>query len=120
MSDNNEFNKKLRALKKYCPQAYKHFLFKVNHASNFMKEDGDYVLDLPTSDEFRFIYGQIQLKYSVVNKIPIFKDLEPSQFFLDGYRFDLDVYKSIYYRNEKDKFKINLMFEMKKKKGILL
>ena len=120
MSDNNEFNKKLRALKKYCPQAYKHFLFKVNHNSNFIKEDGDYVLDLPTSEEFRFIYGQIQLKYSIVNRIPIFKDLEPSQFFLDGYRFDLDVYKSIYYRNEKDKFKINLMFEMKKEREIVL
>lgn len=42
-------------------------------------------------------------------------DLEPSDFFLDGYRFDLNVYKSFYYRNEKDKFKIDLMFELKKR-----
>ena len=48
------------------------------------------------------------------NKGIKFIDLEPSDFFIDGYRFDLEVYKSIYYRNAKDKFKIDLMLEMKK------
>lgn len=50
----------------------------------------------------------------VKNKGIKFIDLEPSDFFIDGYRFDLEVYKSIYYRNAKDKFKIDLMLEMKK------
>ena len=118
INDNTEFNKKLRALKKYCPQSYKFFIFNIkNKISNVI--DGDYEINLPTSDEFMFIYGQIKLKYSINDGKIKYKDLEPSQFFLDGYKFDLDVYKNIYYRNQKDKFKINLMTEIKKK-GILL
>lgn len=120
MTDNNEFNKKLRSLKKYCPQAYKYFIFKIHKCKKLNKLDGKYELNLPTSDEFRFIYGQIKVKYSVVNGIIIYEDLEPSQFLLDGYRFDLEIYKSQYFRDKKDKFKIDLMFELKKKKGILL
>lgn len=110
---NNEFNKKLRSLRKYCPQTYKYLIFEVKNSNNFEKEDGDYEINLPTSNEFKFIYGQIKLKYRIKNKVAIFKDLEPSQFLLDGYKFDLNTYKRIYYRNDKDKFKIDLMLSMK-------
>lgn len=118
IDDNTEFNKKLRALKKYCPQSYKFFIFNIKNKITDVT-DGDYEINLPTSEEFMFIYGQIKLKYSIQKGKIKYKDLEPSQFFLDGYKFDLDVYKNIYYRNQKDKFKINLMMEIKKK-GILL
>ena len=110
----NEFNKKLRSLKKYCPQSYKYLIFEFKNGNHFEKEDGEYEINLPTSKEFKFVYGQIKLKYCIKNNAPIYKDLEPSQFFLDGYRFDLHIYKKLYYRNEKDKFKIDLMFELKK------
>ena len=85
-NNDNGFNKKIRSLKKY----------------------------LPTSEEFRFVYGQIKLKVNVLNGNIIYEDIEPSQFFIDGYVSDLDIYKSMYYRNSKDKFKIDLMLEMKK------
>ena len=35
------------------------------------------------------------------------------QFLLDGYKSELRTYKSIYYRDEKDKFKIDLMLKIK-------
>lgn len=114
---NNEFNKKLRALKKYCPRAYKYLIFNIKNKNKFEKNEGNYEINLPTSSEFKFLYGQIKLKYYVKNKVPIFTDLEPAQFFLDGYKFDLHTYKRIYYRNDKDKFKIDLMLSMKNMKN---
>lgn len=116
---NNEFNKKLSSLKKYCPQSYKYLMFQFRHYNCFQKEDGNYELNLPTSPEFKYIYGEIKLKYCVKDKSIIFKDLEPSQFFMDGYKMELDVYKKFYYRDEKDKFKIDLMLSIKNiKEGI--
>lgn len=111
-----EFQKKLKALKKYCPSAYKYLIFKFNKTDYFNSNDGIYVVDLPTSEEFKFVYGQIKLIYLINNKKSKFIDLEPSDFFIDGYKFDLKVYKKMYYRNSKDKFKIDLMLEMKKRR----
>lgn len=110
----NLFNKKLRALKKYCPQTYKYLIFQ----RPIETSDGMYELDLPTSFEFKFIYGQIKIIYEVKNGVPFFKDLEPSQFFIDGYNFDLNIYKNIYYRNPQDKFKIDLMYSMKELRSV--
>lgn len=105
----NLFNKKLRALKKYCPQAYKYLLFE--HQKQV--ENGIYEEKLPTSKEFKFVYGQITIRYEIKNGVPYYQDLEPSQFFMDGYRFDLNVYKGIYYRNNRDRFMINLFLTLK-------
>lgn len=74
----NQFNKKLRALKKYCPQAYKYLLFEHQN----QREDGIYEEELPTSKEFKFIYGQITIKYEIRHGVPYYQNLEPSQFFL--------------------------------------
>ena len=109
----NEFEKKLRALKKYCPQSYKYLIFEFKKSNYFEKSDGEYEINLPTSKEFKFVYGQIKIKYEIKKGIPYYKNLEPSQFLIDGYRFDLDVYKGIYYRNNRDKFMINLFFTQK-------
>lgn len=108
---NNQFNKKLRALKKYCPQAYKFLLFKHNK-NNLV--DGFYEDELPTFKEFKFVYGQIKIQYEIKNGIPIYKNLEPSQFFIDGYKLDLNVYRGVYYRNNRDKFMIDLFFILNK------
>ena len=109
----NDFIKKLRSLKKYCPQAYKFIIFNFKDVYLDVK-DGKYTLNLPTSNEFKVVYGQIKLIYRVKNKTIKFVDLEPTDFLMDGYKFDLKVYKSMFYRNTKDKFKIDLMLEMKK------
>lgn len=112
-NSDNEFTKKIRSLKKYCPQAYKFIIFNFKDVYLDVK-DGKYSLNLPTSNEFKVVYGQIKLIYRVKNKTIKFIDLEPTDFLMDGYKFDLKVYKSMFYRNTKDKFKIDLMLEMKK------
>lgn len=114
LKNENDFNKKLRALKKYCMKAYKHFNFEFMGKKLFDKKNGNYIYNLPTSSEFKFVYGQIRLKYKIIDKTIIIEDLEPSQFFLDGYSFDLNTYKGLFYRNDKDKFKIDLINEIKK------
>ena len=111
--ENNMLNKKIKSLKKYCPQAYKYLIF------TFKKEcsnqyDGLYEIDLPTTEEFKFVYGQIKLIYKIKNKKIMLIDLKPSDFLMDGHNYDLEVYKSIYYRNSKDKFKIDLFMNRKR------
>lgn len=118
--DENDFKKKLRSLKTYCPIAYKQLIFRVKKELLIDIEDGTYFKDLKASQEFKFIYGQIKLVYSVRKGIIIMESIEPSQFFLDGYMSSLDTYKGIYYRNKKDKFKIDLVMQMKKERNYAL
>ena len=110
----NEFKKKLRALKKYCPKAHKYLYFDIFTKDLFEKKKGSYEIELPTSKEFCLIYGQIKLLYSIQNRKIIIEDLEPRGFLLDGYKFELESYKGIFYRNEQDMFKINLIMTLKK------
>lgn len=117
--DENDFTKKLRSLKTYCPRSYKDLIFNIDKRDFHSHIDGKYSKNLYTSDEFKFVYGQISLVYSVDGGNVVIEDLLPSQFFIDGYFNLLDTYKGIPYRNKKDKFKINLFISMKKK-GILL
>lgn len=100
--DENDFNKKLRSLKTYCPIAYKQLIFKVKK-------------ELKASKEFKFVYGTIELVYRVYKGEIIMQNIEPSQFLLDGYMSSLDTYKGICYRDNKDKFKIDLIIQMKRK-----
>lgn len=109
-----EFNKKIKALRKYCPLAHKQLVFKVTKGLVNQHENGKHCVNLRTSNEFKFVYGQISLVFTVKDKKIVINDLLPSKFFLDGHRHELGVYKGIYYRNNKDKFKIDLLSEMKK------
>lgn len=113
-ANENDFNKKLRALKTYCMRTYKYLAFELVDKDLFEIKEGTYFYDLPTSNEFRLIYGQIKLIYTIKNNQIIFDDLEPISFFMDGYMKELNTYKGIYYRDDKDKFKINLSNCLKK------
>lgn len=112
-ANENDFNKKLRALKTYCMKSYKYFAFELTD-EDFESKDGTYSYDLPTSNEFRLIYGQIKLIYTIKNNEIILDNLEPKSFFMEGYSRLLETYKGIYYRDDKDKFKINLLNNLKK------
>lgn len=111
--DENDFVKKYRSLRKYCPKTHKYLCFEVLNKYNFCKEDGVYKQELPTTDEFKAVYGQIRLVYSVKGETVVIENIEPSTFFIDGYRKDLETYKGMPYRNDKDKFKIDLVMAMK-------
>lgn len=110
--DENDFNKKKRSLKKYCPIAYKELLFRTR-CEIVNTKDGTYTRALKTSSEFKFIYGQIELVYSVKNGIVTILDIQPSQFLIDGYTSELKTYKGIFYRDKRDMFKIDLFMSMK-------
>jgi hypothetical protein len=111
----NDFNKKLRSLKTYCPIAYKQLIFKVKKELDASVPDGIYRRELKASKEFKFVYGTIELVYRVYKGEIIMENIEPSQFLLDGYMSSLDTYKGICYRDNKDKFKIDLIMQMKRK-----
>lgn len=114
--DENDFNKKIRSLKTYCPIAYKQLIFKVKKELDANVPDGIYRRELESSKEFKLVYGKIELVYRVYKGEIIMENIEPSQFLLDGYMSSLDTYKGICYRDNKDKFKIDLIMQMKKER----
>lgn len=81
------------------------------------QENGNYIHYLYTSPEFAFVYGEIKLIYTVEDGNVIIEDLAPQKLLLDGYHVMLDTYKGVIYRNEYDKFKIDLYMERKKIKN---
>lgn len=111
--DENDFIKKSRSLKKYCPRAYKDLIFNLDREELYTLPNGVYSKELYTSKDFELVYGKVKIIYSVVNKMVIIGDIEPSQFLIDGYRYELDIYKGMPCRNQKDKFKIDLMIRRK-------
>lgn len=108
----NEFTKKERALKKYIMGAYKYWIFDaVPILQRENKKDGRYELELPVDKLFEKVYGKVKILFTVKNDIVILEDIVPSEILLDMFRSELPTYKGVPYRNEKDKFKIELMKE---------
>ena len=112
----NDFTKKMRSLKKYCMRSYKDLIFNTQLREFYSLADGTYIRDLYTSEEFKFVYGQIQLIFSVNAGHVVIENLLPSEILLDGYLNLLNVYKGVPYRNDKDKFKIDLFMCMRGRK----
>lgn len=113
--DENDFIKKLKSLKTYCPKAYKDFIFNIGMKELHHLKNGRYYKNLFTSKSFKFVYGQIQLVFAVKDDNVVIEDLLPHQFFLDGYFNRLDTYKGMPYRDKRDKFKIDLFNAIKKR-----
>lgn len=110
--DENEFKKRERAIRKYFMGAYKYWVFEaIPKLQKENKIDGKYKLELPVSNLFKKVYGKVRVLFSVKNDVVILEDIEPSEMLLDMFRKELPIYKGIPYRNEKDKFKIELMKE---------
>ncbi len=110
--DYNDFVKKYRSLKLYCPKSYKYVCFHLLKNLK-VKDAGKHIASIPTDLIFSLVYGEVQLIYSVVNGRIVIEDLFPSDFLLEGYTRVLDTYKGIPYRNAKDKFRINLILKRK-------
>lgn len=108
----NEFKKRERAIKKYLMGAYKYWIFEV--IPKLQKEnkiDGKYELELPVDKLFKKVYGKVKVLFTVKDDVVILENIEPSEMLLDMHKRDLPSYKGVPYRNEKDKFKIELMKE---------
>lgn len=113
--DENDFKKKLRSLRVYNMRAYKYLIFDLQNKLNM--ENGNHILELPTDYVFKKVYGQIKLKYSVNNNIVVLEDIMPNDILMAGHRTELDTYKGIIVRDEKDIKKIDLVLKMRELKG---
>lgn len=113
--DEDDFIKKMRSLKTYCPRAYKELIFHTSKKDLYNSKNGMNVKQLFTDELFKRVYGQIELVYQVENGCVIIEDLTPQEFLLDGYFNYLEAYKGTYFRNDKDKFKIDIAIKMLRK-----
>lgn len=110
--DENEFKKKLRAIRKYFMGAYKYWIFEaIPKLQKENKLDGQYELELPVSEIFKKVYGKVIVLFLVKNDVVILEDIKPNDILTDMHRKELPAYKGVPYRNKRDKFKIELMKE---------
>lgn len=108
----NDFIKKYRGLKLYCPTAYNYLIFEIMNKHNYSREIGKHEIELPTSEKFKMVYGQIKLVYSRTKKAVVLENILPEDILEDGYMYLLDTYRGIPYRNERDKFKIDMAMNL--------
>lgn len=116
--DENDFVKKLRSLKTYCPRAYKDLIFNTNMQDLFNSSDGIHIKELFTDELFKLVYGQIKLVYRIEKGKIIIENLLPQEFLLNGYINLLKTYKGMPFRDKKDKFKIDLSLAIFKRKEL--
>ena len=116
IEENVAYRRKLRGMKKHCPRAYKDLMYKI-HTDNLDKtEDGVHKVELLSDRIFKFVYGPILFMYTVKNGVITSVDLEPSSFLEQAYIRELGVYKSCYYVNDLDKFKIDIALKIEERK----
>jgi hypothetical protein len=125
-TNENEFHKLERSLKKYNMLAFKklHFDYYPNLKSgNFLgelvstnKENNtkSYELKLPTDTMFAKVHGEIKLHYVVYEKekIVMLDKLTPEDILSEGHQSELVTYKGVMVskqHSDKDMFKINLL-----------
>jgi hypothetical protein len=70
-----------------------------------------------TPKDFKFVYGQIKIKYFIKNGVLVLVDIEPSDFLKTGYMKDLHEYRGLFYRDRKDIDKIEFYRNFKEKKN---
>ena len=109
------YKKKERAIRKYFWKTYDYLMEEVIPIlQKENKKDGQYKLELPVPNLFKKVYGEVDLLFSVKNDMVILEDITPNEILLDMYIRFLPVHKGIPYRNERDKFKIELLKESEK------
>ncbi len=125
-TNENEFNKLERSLKKYNMLAYKKLYFEFypelktgNFLGQVIAEDKvnntmTYELSLPTDIMFSKVHGYIKLIYLVHenDKIVMLDRLEPISILSEGHQSELITYKGVMVSKEhsdKDMFKIHLL-----------
>ena len=125
-TDENEFKKLERSLKKYNMLAFKKLYFEYYPklkegkvlgklvSTNSQKKMKTYELKLPTDVLFSKVHGDIMLVYHVYeeDKIIMLDYIKPVDILSEGHQSELETYKGIMVSKEhadKDIFKINLL-----------
>lgn len=110
--DEVDFTKKEKALRKYMMGAYKYWIFDaVPKLQRTNKIDGKYELTLPVTELFEKVYGKVKVLFSVKNDVVLLENIEPSEMLLNMHNKELPTCYGIPYRDERDKFKIELLKE---------
>ena len=108
--DEVDFSKKEKALRKYMMGAYKYWIFEVvPKLQRTNKIDGKYELTLPVTELFEKVYGKVKVLFSVKNDAVLLENIEPSEMLLTMHKKELPTCYGVPYRDERDKFKINLL-----------
>ena len=127
----NEFNKKIRALKKYNMLAYKKLIFDcvpklrdgniqgVAVSKNSKEGIMKYEYKLPTDRMFSQVHGDIILHYTIYEnqKLIMLDTITPEEILSEGHQKELTTYKGVMVSKshaERDMFKINLLTSMNK------
>lgn len=127
----NEFNKKTRALKKYNMLAYKKLIFDcvpklrdgafqgVAVSKNSKEGIMKYEYKLPTDRMFAKVHGDIVLHYTIYEnqKLIMLDTITPEEILSEGHQKELTTYKGVMVSKshaERDMFKINLLNSMNK------
>lgn len=125
-SDENEFKKKEKSIKKYNMRAYKKLLFEYYESlkdgkfigklisTNSKEHTKSYELRIPTDELFAKVHGEMTLYYTVYEEknIVLLETITPEDILLEGHRSELPTYKGVMISKvnaEKDMFKINLL-----------
>ena len=125
-TNENEFKKLERSIKKYNMLAYKKLYFDYypslkdgNFLGKVLSKDSlnntlSYELILPTDNLFAKVHGVIKLYYTVYvdKKIVMLDKFEPIDILSEGHQSELSTYKGVMLSKEnpeKDMFKINLL-----------
>ena len=125
-TNENEFKKLERSIKKYNMLAYKKLYFDYypslkegNLLGEIVSTDSTnntetYELKLPTDSLFAKVHGIIRLYYTVYknDKIVMLDKFEPLDILSEGHQSELSTYKGVMLSKanpEKDMFKINLL-----------
>ncbi len=113
--DEVDFSKKEKALRKYMMGAYKYWIFDVvPKLQRTNKIDGKYEITLPVNELFEKVYGKVKVLFSVINDVVLLENIEPSEMLLTMRKKQLPTCYGVPYRNERDKFKIELLKESEK------
>ena len=128
-TNENEFKKYERSLKKYNMLAYKKLYFSFypslkegNFLGDLVSEDDsvrNYQLKLPTDIMFSKVHGDVLLHYTVYldKKIVVLDKITPEGILGEGHRSELTTYKGVMVskqNQDKDIFKINLLNMLQK------
>lgn len=125
-TNENNFKKLERSLKKYNMLAYKKLYFEYYPAlkegkflgelisTNKVNNTATYKLKLPTDMMFAKVHGDVELHYVVYEneKIVMLDTIKPEEILTEGHQSELVTYKGVMVskeHSEKDMFKINLL-----------
>lgn len=107
--DQNEFNKKHRALRRYFMRSYKYIIFKlIPTLQKEHKRDGHYEVEIPCDKLFKQVYGPMKVLFTVRNDIAVLEDIVPSEILMKCFERNVPIYKGIPYVTKKDLEKIKI------------